>query len=88
MLPEICPNCGVVVPRNAKACPGCGSDEKTGWSSSASEDKLGIPEEEFDYDDFVKEEFNPAPVKPRGVHWFWWLTALLLILAFLFFWLR
>ncbi len=27
-----CPNCGEEVPIKAKSCPGCGSDEKTGWS--------------------------------------------------------
>ena len=30
--PEVCPNCGADVPRNAKSCPECGSDESTGWS--------------------------------------------------------
>src|ERR1041384_1119375 len=35
MTPEICPNCGAEVPRQAKACPECGSDEKTGWSEEA-----------------------------------------------------
>jgi hypothetical protein len=82
--PEICPNCGALVPPKAKACPGCGSDEKTGWSDSAHADNLGIPDENFDYDKFVKEEFGSVP-KPRGLHWLWWLTALILVLLFLFF---
>jgi hypothetical protein len=43
---------------------------------------LGVPEESFDYDEFVKGEFgNPSPV-PRGIHWFWWLVALALIVGF------
>jgi RNA polymerase subunit RPABC4/transcription elongation factor Spt4 len=84
--PEICPNCGAIVPPNAKACPECGSDEKTGWSDSAYADKLGIPDENFDYDKFVKEEFSPAHPKPSGIHWIWWVTALILVLLFLFFW--
>ena len=88
MPPDICPNCDAVVPRNAKACPGCGADETTGWSDSARADHLAIPGENFDYDEFVKEEFGPARVKPRGIHWLWWLTALLLIVMFLFFWFR
>ena len=85
MPPEVCPSCGAVVPRNARACPGCGSDEKTGWSDSAYASNLGIPEEQFDYDDFVKEEFAPRPLKPRGIHWVWWLTALVLVGLFLIF---
>jgi ribosomal protein L40E len=88
MTPEVCPNCGAEVPRNAKSCPGCGSDEKTGWSETAYASGLGLPDEEFDYDEFVKEEFGGGQAKPRGIHWLWWLTALLLVLAFLFFFFR
>ena len=87
MSPEVCPNCGASVSPKAKACPGCGSDEKTGWSDSAYADNLGIPEENFDYGEFVKDEFG-GRTKPRGVHWVWWLTALILVLLFLFFWFR
>jgi uncharacterized membrane protein YvbJ len=86
--PEICPNCGADVPRNATACPACGADEKTGWSDSAYASNLGIPEENFDYENFVKEEFGASQIKPCGVHWIWWLTALILVVLFLFFWFR
>ena len=88
MPPEVCPNCGALVPRQAKACPSCGSDEKTGWSESAHASHLGLPEEHFDYGEFLKEEFDSGRAKPRGVHWLWWLTALLLILAFMVLFLR
>jgi hypothetical protein len=79
MPPEICPHCGAEVPPNAKACPACGSDEQTGWSEKARYDSLDLPEENFDYDDFVKREFKGDTPVPRGIHWFWWLVALLLI---------
>jgi hypothetical protein len=90
MSPETCPNCGADVPPNAKSCPECGSDEKTGWSETAYADKLGIPSEDFDYDRYVKEEFGtPADrVKPQGIHWIWWVTAIVLIGLFLIFVLR
>ena len=88
MPPELCPNCGAIVPRGAKACPECGSDEKTGWSDTASADRLGIPDDNFDYGKFVKEEFGPKTVKPRGIRWVWWVTALALVLLFLFFFFR
>jgi len=88
MNPEVCPNCGAAVPRKAKACPGCGADETTGWSEAAYADNLGLPDESFDYDQFVKEEFGSRSPKPRGVHWVWWLTAMLLVVLFLFFWFR
>lgn len=85
MPPEVCPNCGAVVPSNAKACPDCGSEETTGWSDAARAANLGIPEENFNYDDFVKEEFSSSQLKPRGLHWVWWLTALILVLLFVIF---
>jgi len=85
MNPEVCSNCGANVPRNAKSCPGCGSDEKTGWSDSAYADNLGIPDENFNYENFVQEEFGSRSLKPRGLHWVWWLTAVILILLFLIF---
>ncbi len=84
---DTCPNCGASVPPKAKVCPGCGADEKTGWSDSAYADNLGIPDENFDYEEYVKDEFG-GRTKPRGIHWVWWLTALILVLLFLFFWFR
>jgi uncharacterized membrane protein YvbJ len=87
MSPETCPNCGTDVPRNAKACPGCGADEETGWSDSAYAGNLGIPEDKFDYENFVKAEFG-GEKKPRGISWLWWATALALVLLFLFFFFR
>ncbi|MGA9451172.1 MAG: zinc-ribbon domain-containing protein [Verrucomicrobiia bacterium] len=83
MPPEICPNCGAEVPPDAKACPECGSDEQTGWSEKAHADNLGLPDEEFDYDKFVKEEFGPTPsrTKPRGISWLWWIIALVIAIV-------
>jgi len=91
MAPETCPNCGADVPRNAKACPECGADEKSGWSESAYAGNLGIQEEDdFDYHEFVKEEFGTGSgrVKPRGIHWIWWVTAIALIALFFMFYFR
>src|SRR5262245_56899850 len=94
--PETCPECGAMVPANAKACPECGADEETGWSERAQAQRLGLPDDEFDYDEFVKEEFGEQDrtrgaaerLKPRGVRWLWWVVGLLLLLAFAFSFLR
>ena len=88
MSPEVCPNCGAEIPRNAKACPECGSDEKTGWSETAYASSLGLPDEEFDHDEFVNEEFGDSTVKPRGISWFWWAAAVILAGLLLVFFLR
>ena len=84
--PETCPNCGADVPRHARACPECGSDEKTGWSEDAASDHLDLPEENFDYDEFVQREFGAKKHLPRGLSWFWWLVGLLLLLALFCLW--
>jgi uncharacterized membrane protein YvbJ len=88
MAPEICPNCGAEVPPKAQACPECGADERTGWSEAARTDGLDLPDEEFDYDDFVKREFGGQGAVPRGVRWYWWVVAVVVIVLFLAFWLR
>jgi len=79
--PEICTNCGAEIPPRCRACPACGADDQTGWSEDAQHGGLDFPGEEFDYENFVKDEFGGRQVKPRGLHWFWWLVALLLLIA-------
>lgn len=86
MAPENCPNCGADVPRNARACPECGSDDKTGWSDDASSSHLDLPEENFNYQEYVKREFGGANPRPRGISWLWWLTAILLLAAGFYMW--
>jgi len=91
MPPETCPNCGADVPRKARSCPECGADEKTGWAEDAYASGLGIDDEkEFNYDNFVKEEFggDTRDVKPHGISWLWWTTALILVVLLLFFFFR
>lgn len=79
--PAVCPVCGEDVPRNALACPECGADERSGWRENAQAyDGAGLPEEDFDYERFVEEEFG-KPVKPHGLSTFWWVAAILVILA-------
>ena len=89
--PEICPQCGAEVPSNARACPECGSDEETGWSDRADAQRLGLPDDEFNYDEFVKEEFGDKDprrdIRPRGIGWLWWVVAIVLLGLFMWFWL-
>lgn len=87
MAPEICPNCGAEVKPKAKACPECGACEETGWSEAAATSGLDLPEEEFNYSEFVKKEFGSKEPKPGGTSWFWWIVgiavvAVLLIMIF------
>ena len=70
MTPEICPTCGADVRDGARACPECGADEQTGWSEKARYESLGIPDDTFDYEDFLKREFEPeSPADRRQKFW-------------------
>src|ERR1043165_782885 len=79
--PDICPNCGAEVPERARACPECGADEKTGWSEKARYDELGIPDDSFDYGEFVEREFGGKEPK-RKLGWLWAVVAVLVMIGF------
>ena len=78
--PEICPVCGNEVPPNAIACPECGADHNSGWKEN-SYDGLDLPDDDFDYDEFVKQEFGSS-IKPAGIKMWWWITGIILIALF------
>ena len=80
--PEICPVCGEDVPRRALACPQCGADHNSGWREDADTyDGVDLPDNDFNYDDFVKQEFG-SRAKPPGLKTIWWIVAIALIVAF------
>ena len=80
--PAECPVCGEDVPPSALACPGCGADHETGWKDDADATgaDLGLPDEHFDYDDYVRREFG-RELKPAGIKPLWWITAIVLVVA-------
>ena len=89
--PETCPVCGEDVPRNALSCKHCGADHNSGWREDADiYDGTDVPESAFDYDDFIHQEFGQSSQGARRsvfrssphVHPLWWLTALVLLVAF------
>ena len=88
MAPDYCPNCGAEVPRKAKACPECGSCAETGWSDEAYASGLGLPDDSFNYEEYVRSEFGAPSPKPRGISWFWWVMAIILVAALAFCWFR
>ena len=71
------------MPRGALACPECGADERSGWQEEAdATGGLDLPDEEFDYGEFVQREFGEPQVKPEGIGWAWWAAAVAALLAF------
>ena len=85
--PDICPVCGAEVPPAAHACPDCGADDTTGWNEGrALYDGLDLPDDEFDYDEYLHKEFGDAEKlgkKPNKL--FAWLVLIGLALAVLVF---
>lgn len=77
--PEICPVCGASVPRTALACPECGADERSGWKEDP-DDGLDLPDEEFDYDAFIAEEFGGEP--RHRIRPIWIVAAIVAFAAF------
>ena len=86
-----CPACGKSLSPNARSCGGCGARrEGSDWFGPEAYDGLGLDDEEFDYDEFLRREFGD-PRGGRG-NWFlrmtpkerlWWITAVILLLAFI-----
>jgi uncharacterized membrane protein YvbJ len=86
LAPETCPNCGADVPRKARACPECGSDERTGWSDDAHTQSLDLPDDNFNYDEFVQREFGKPKRSPTRL--LWTIVAIALVLGFVLLLLR
>ena len=79
--PQVCPVCSEDVPRGALACPECGADHMSGWREDAdTADGIGLPDDEFNYDEFVQSEFGRS-LKPQGTTWAWWAAAVVALLA-------
>ena len=80
--PKVCPVCGEDVPRIALACPECGADHTSGWRGDAEAyDALDLPDEDFNYEEFVKQELESS--RGPAIKGVWWITAILLIAAFI-----
>ena len=78
--PDVCPVCGEDVPRASLACPECGADHNSGWRQDADTyDAVDVPDEDFNYDEFIHKEFGLAR-KPAGLKIVWWIAAIVLII--------
>ncbi|MEI7959152.1 MAG: hypothetical protein WCI40_08575 [Verrucomicrobiota bacterium] len=71
--PGECPVCGFEVHEDAKACPECGADERSGWR------EIDFSEEAFNHEEFLAEEFGQD--RKPAVNPLWTFTALLLVLG-------
>ncbi len=73
--------CGEDVPRDSLACQECGADHNSGWRGDVDiYDAVDLPGEDFNYDEFVKQEFGSS-LKSAAIKTFWWITAIVLFVA-------
>ena len=90
MVPEVltyvCPYCGCEA-RVGKPCPGCVKKEtaakpkKRPWEQDKSLDGLDLPDDSFDYDEFVAREFGKSPHRELGMKWYWWALGVVVLVA-------
>ena len=71
-----CPHCGGEIRSDAKFCRHCGSSESDGWRDEYESD-----DEEFDYDDYISEEFGTSVTNTR-TRPLWRLVAVVLLILF------
>lgn len=79
-----CPECGAEVHPNAVGCRSCGARKENGvWQESESYDGVDLPDEDFDYEQFIREEFGEdTPRRLSGKQLFWWIVAAITLIAF------
>ena len=86
VLSYVCPFCGSDV-QVGKSCPGCAKTAKKPrrrlWQQDKSKGGLDLPDDDFDYEKFVANEFGKAPHRELGVKWYWWLLGVALLVAML-----
>lgn len=82
-----CSACGTTVSPNARSCT-CGARlEGRHWVAAETDEGLDL-EDDFDYEAFLEREFGESA--GRGSWWrqrtakerFWWVVAILLLIAF------
>lgn len=79
--PDVCPICGEGVPPGSLACPECGADHNSGWRENSDVyDAADWPDQDFNYDEFIRTEFGSVP-KPTGMKTFWWIAAIVFMVV-------
>lgn len=79
--PGQCPVCGEWVYRGQASCDECGACERSGWKSDSSVyDGLDLPDDDFDYDEFIANELGEGKSKPP-LPVFWWWVGIVLVIA-------
>ena len=77
----ICPGCGDEVRVGSKGCPKCNHLDPWEIEENESYDGIDLPDDEFNYDEFIKREFGGG-IPKKGKALFWWIVAVIVLVAF------
>ena len=77
--PGQCPVCGEWVVKGAAACDSCGSCAISGWSAQADQDGLDLPDDDFNYDEFLQREFGEDSRGRKAPLKVWWIVGIILV---------
>jgi len=81
--PEICPVCAEDVPPDAKACPECGADGRSGWKEdTAIYDGLDLPDEPSDGEG-SNVCAGGGQKSATALQKFWWVIGVVVLIAFI-----
>ncbi len=86
--PDTCAVCGADIPPNARACPDCGADERTGWREDSIYDGLDLPDDAWNDESSHTDRPQPARNPETGLAWYWTAVALALVIAAIVYVLR
>jgi len=83
----ICPDCGAEVRVGSRGCVRCASDRATKawddrkpWEQDEEYDGVDVPDDDFDYEEFLDKEFRGGRRKTKR-EWFWWAVAIVLLVS-------
>ena len=79
----VCPSCGEEVRVGSVRCFGC--EPRRPWEQDEAYDGTGVGEDDWDYDEFVRQEFGEGSggKEPSGKRLFWCGVAIGLVVVFL-----
>ncbi len=91
----ICPGCGTELKVGVNGCPKCSKPTRRkkrpkkkeapkSWEQDSTYDGVSLPDDDFDYDEFVAREFGKAPHRKVPIQWYWWVTAIVLLFIVIF----
>ena len=81
----LCPGCGDEVKVGSKGCPKCNRLDPWEIEGNDIYDGLDLPDDDFDYDEFVDREFGKS-VSTNRLKFVWWISAVILLIALIFAW--